>query len=115
MPQNPAGSQVPTKVANNQAPGGPKKQAPGVPPDECFWKRYSAHHEFPLSSVSSVVAHCIMGLALVLIGYVVLHRHEDPLPMDTIALSDGGGGGNPEGEGSGPGNGVPPPPSKEVA
>lgn len=107
MPQSPAS---PVKTA----PKTPAKSAT-QPPDERFWKRYSRHHEFPISSVASIVIHSIMVLVLVLIGIAVIASHNQPLPMDTIALSDGGGGGNPEGDGNGPGNGVPPPPSKEVA
>src|SRR5689334_1487060 len=36
-----------------------------VPPEEQFWKRYSPHHEFPLSSATSVALHIIaIGLLL---------------------------------------------------
>lgn len=106
----------------SQTPAGPVKtpaksaaKSATKPPDERFWKRYSRHHEFPISGVGSIVIHSLMVLVLVLIGIAVIASHDQPLPIDAIALTDGGGGGNPEGEGNGPGNGVPPPPSKEVA
>jgi hypothetical protein len=38
-----------------------------VPPEEQFWKRYSPHHEFPLSSATSIALHIIaIGLLLLI-------------------------------------------------
>jgi hypothetical protein len=77
-----------------------------VPPEEQFWKRYSPHHEFPLSTVSSIALHV---LAFVLLGVIAwwlakLAMDKDkPLPEFGVVIQSGGGGGNPKGEGSGPG------------
>ncbi len=78
-----------------------------LPPEERFWKKYSPHYEFPLSSVGSLVAHGIAGAGLLLISYAFIHvgQQAQPLPMDTVVIA--GGGGSPEGEGDAPGTGAP--------
>ncbi|GIW82500.1 MAG: hypothetical protein KatS3mg105_4307 [Gemmatales bacterium] len=77
-----------------------------IPPEEKFWQRYSANHEFPLSATSSLVLH---GLALALLigmGYILaklgFSERERPLPVDAIVIA--GGGGNPTGDGNAAGN-----------
>jgi hypothetical protein len=85
-----------------------------TPPDEQFWQRYSPHHEFPLSTVTSVALH-ILVIALMLIGGWLLLRlgWQDPaapVPVEAVRLP-GGGGGSEKGVGGGPGvEGEPPPP-----
>src|SRR5262245_52595677 len=37
-----------------------------TPPEERFWQRYSPHYEFPISSVSSLAIHVLIGLTLFL-------------------------------------------------
>lgn len=93
----------------------PKPPRPDSPPDERFWKRYSKHHEFPLSSAGSLLIHCIVGGAVILLGIAYLRAHDEPLTMDAISVTDGGGGGAPDAQGNGPGNGVPPIAGKEAA
>src|SRR3954465_5876619 len=78
-----------------------------VPPDEQFWKRYSPHHEAPLSGVSSVATHVVLILMILLVAWVVSKmRDEDEnrsLPVDVVRVQFPGGGGSPGGHGTGPG------------
>ena len=49
-----------------------------VPPEEQFWKRYSPHHEAPLSGISSVATHIVLILMILLIAWVASKvRDED--------------------------------------
>jgi hypothetical protein len=102
--------QSPT-VQDNKA--GATGQAPLTPPDEQFWVRYSPHHEFPLSSISSVALHLLLILLVFLAIWVASFVwHEDPrsVPVDAVVVEEtGGGGGNPDGKGKGPGDGGAPP------
>src|SRR4051812_18787282 len=76
-----------------------------VPPDEQFWQRYSPHHEFPLSTVTSAALH-ILVIALLLIGGWLLLKlgwtdPASPVPVDAVALGAGNskaGGGNGAGD-----------------
>jgi hypothetical protein len=70
-----------------------------VPQDERFWKRYSPHHEFPLSSAASVALH-VMAIAVLILGAVLAARWgfgdaEKPIPLSI--MDDPGGGGQPDG------------------
>jgi hypothetical protein len=71
-----------------------KEPALLVPPEERFWKRYSPHYEFPLSSATSALMHlCVLGtLAL---GAHSFANWATPVPIDAIEI--GGGGGRPDG------------------
>lgn len=95
----------------DQAPAPASK----LPPNEEFWKRYSPHYEFPLSTIGSVAIHGLLVLVLVLIAvYIVQPRFKDsaPLPMDAIVIA--GGGGSIEGIGDAPGDGAPPQRTEEA-
>jgi len=76
-------------------------------PDEQFWQRYSPNHEFPLSTVTSVATHFLIGGLVIIIAFYWSQIRDDrdkPLAMDTISA---GGGGDPlgtdDGSGTGPG------------
>jgi hypothetical protein len=81
-----------------------QEKKPLVPPDEKFWQRYSAHHEFPLSSLGSVLLHM---LAFGMVAFVMwwwfssINDELKPLPLEPLAI--GGGGGNPNGMDNNPG------------
>lgn len=98
----------------------PPKPGPSgrlLPPDEQFWQRYSPHHEFPLSTVTSVALH-ILAIALLVIGGWLLFKlgwkdPAAPVPVDAVVI--GGGGGDPKGSGSGPGDGGGGPPEENVS
>jgi hypothetical protein len=66
-----------------------------VPPDEAFWVRYSPHHEFPLSAVSSIAAHVLAFVLLLLIGLKLAHLFSKPvhqIPVEAVRFEGGGGG-----------------------
>jgi hypothetical protein len=81
------------------------KRTQPVPPEEQFWKRYSPHHEFPLSTVSSFALHILAFVLLALIAWwVATMAMERDRPLGQVGVVvEGGGGGNPKGEGAGPG------------
>jgi hypothetical protein len=87
------------------------KAATQLPIDQPIMVRYSPHHEFPLSTVSSVGLHAVV-IGLLIIGGIVITRLNwggeiAPTPADAVAMElPGGGGGNPNGVGTGPGNGA---------
>ena len=88
-------------------PPAPPDPVPLVPPDEKFWQRYSPHHEFPLSSVTSFTLHFLviafLALAVVFAPRLgCLMSKENPLPLDAVQLNSGGGG---DPRGTGPGRG----------
>ncbi len=114
------------------APASSTPQTPrAIPelPDEEFWIRYSPHHEFPLSTVTSVALHAL-GFGLLLLGVVFYLNHSEaqhrPLniqPMHLVqggegegtgAPLTGGGRGIPGGQPNGPPNGSNPPPPEDV-
>src|SRR5438874_11861209 len=82
-----------------------------LPIDEPIMVRYSPHHEFPLSTVTSVGLH-VLVIGLLIIGGIVIARLNwggdvPPPPSDAVAMElPGGGGGNPNGVGNGPGDGA---------
>lgn len=65
-------------------------------PDEKFWVRYSPHHEFPLSGMTSLVLHALAIGVLVLASFrVALLQQSDvlkPPSMDVVQLEGGGSG-----------------------
>jgi hypothetical protein len=97
-------------VANNKQTKTSRKLVQG-PPEGMFWKKYSAHHEFPLSLSSSIFLH-VLGFVL-LGGFLFAFfgwNQDKKLDVDTVVIA--GGGGNPNGVGNGLGSGVLP--SKEA-
>src|SRR5436190_2723603 len=96
-------SQTVPVTSNNKAH---LKKKPPVLPEERFWKRYSPHHEFPLSTVSSFVVHAL-GFGLLVLGAILMARfgfRDKPIEVDTVSV--GGGGGNEFGFGNAPNTGV---------
>jgi hypothetical protein len=100
-------------ASNNQAPTRPKAPAGPPPVEEPFWSRYSPHHEFPLSSASSIALHVLAFVFLIVAGWFLARMLEkSKLEVDTITLA--GGGGKPGGEGKGPGDRPPPSDAENV-
>jgi hypothetical protein len=103
-------------VSDNRA-GAPGK-AP-MPPDEQFWVRYSPHHEFPLSSITSIVVHFLLLILVFVTIWIAwkLGWTEDThsVPVDVVVVEEvGGGGGKVGGVGGGSGDGGDPPPPEEA-
>jgi hypothetical protein len=67
-----------------------------VPPDEKFWQRYSAHHEFPLAGMTSFFIHALVIGVMALAGFWYLFQRESesnkPPTMDMVQLAGGGDG-----------------------
>jgi hypothetical protein len=86
-----------------------------LPPEEQFWKHYSPHHEFPLSSVTSVGLHILVLALLMLLGWVAYKLGiEDNKPPEVVTVVVGGGGGSKEGVPGANGDGLGQPPPEAV-
>jgi hypothetical protein len=92
------------------APAKPKAEQPLVPPDEQFWVRYSPHHEFPLSTVTSFALHVLaFGVLLLFAMVLIANKPVNQVPVEAVRLAAaGGGGGNIHGVGDGPGHATAP-------
>jgi hypothetical protein len=65
---------------------------PQAPPEERFWKRYSPHHEFSISSSSSLVLHILAFGVLILGGILIaLGSRNRPVEVSPIVIAGGGG------------------------
>jgi hypothetical protein len=90
------------------APVKANAEQPRVPPDEQFWVRYSPHHEFPLSTVTSFALHVlVIGLLLLCAFVLVANKPVNQVPVEVVHFA--GGGGDPRADGPGPGRAVVPP------
>jgi hypothetical protein len=82
-----------------------------LPPEERFWRRYSPHHEFPLSSATSVALHVLVVVLLLLVAWVAVKLRLDegttPLPVIAVTVGDGGRGEKAPGPGNGDGANLP--------
>lgn len=102
-----AGADQPSAPANSAGTVG-ESPSPRLPPDEKFWKRYSPHHEFPLSTVASIAIHAMVGAVILCLGWMLVRSLErKPLPIEPIRLAEGGR--NPLGAGSSKGGPLPQP------
>src|SRR5262245_45746292 len=72
------------------------------PPDERFRVKYPPHHELPHSSMASLTWHVLIGVLIVVVGFIVARSRSNDMPIETVEV---GGGGNPNGVGDGPGIG----------
>jgi hypothetical protein len=100
-------SQTPAATANAKPSANTKGKATAAattapnrqPPDEQFWVRYSPHHEFPLSSVTSLALHILAMVFLALAGWLAfkLGFGENKPPSISAVSIDAGGGGNKRG------------------
>lgn len=61
------------------------------PPEGRFWRRYSRHHELPLSTAGSVLVHGMVVGVLALVGVAVLAIRTPP-PVEWGVLHEAGGG-----------------------
>jgi hypothetical protein len=87
-------------MATNTTPAAAKRSQ--QPPDERFWVKYSRHHELPISSMASLTWHVLVGVLIVVVGFIVARSRSNDMPIETVEV---GGGGNPNGVGNGPGIG----------
>src|SRR5260370_39371183 len=91
---------------NNQANAKPKAPAGPAPAEEPFWNRYSPHHEFPLSSATSIALHVLALVFLIVAGWFVASMIEkSKLEVGTLEESTlAGGGRDLQGQGKYPGD-----------
>ena len=90
--------------SNNKKPDSGSKGTL-APPEERFWKRYSPHHEFSISSSASTALH-VVGIAVLILGAALLARlgfGARPVEVQPIVIA--GGGGDPHGK-EGPNTGT---------
>jgi hypothetical protein len=79
-----------TEVDNHKAK---TAKRPAALPEERFWKKYSKHHELPLSTASSVVLHAI-GIAILIGAGIIWARYKANYGKVEVApLIIAGGGG----------------------
>jgi hypothetical protein len=91
--------QATTPPAKPAKPARPDAGTNLTPPDEAFWVRYSPHHEFPLSAVSSVAVHVLVFGLILLITLKLAFLFTKPVhevPVEAVRF-EGGGGGSPSG------------------
>lgn len=73
-----------------------------TPPAEQFWKKYSPHFEFPLSSVGSIALHVAVFVGLfLLLRYVVTGEDKTPAKIQPVVIGDIGAVGDSDGGASG--------------
>jgi hypothetical protein len=69
--------------------------------------KYSRHHELPISSMASLTWHVLVGVLIVVVGYIVTRDRSVDMPIETVAYGDPGGGGVQNGVGNASGLGAP--------
>ncbi len=75
------------------------------PPDQRFWRKYSPHYEFPISTVATVAVH-VAAIALIIYIVTNLLQQQDTVPpvpirgMELVLDKPGDGGGESAGGGS---------------
>jgi hypothetical protein len=90
----------------DKAPPGKPSNKPKIPPEERFWKRYSPHHEFLLSSTGSGVLHAVAFAVLffgALLAAMLGIKFDNNVEVDAMVIA--GGGGSPSGA-EGPTTGI---------
>jgi hypothetical protein len=81
----------------------PSVDRASMPPEEQFWQRYSPHHEFPLSSATSVGLHVLALVLLALLGWWLARQASvtrSALPELPVYVQSGKPGGGPRGDGA---------------
>jgi hypothetical protein len=79
------------------------RSSPKLPPEPTWSQRYSPHHEFPLSAITSSGLHLLfLGLMALLLWLGIsraTNTDTDPLPASAVVMDEpsGGGGGDPKG------------------
>lgn len=71
----------------------PAVREPGSTSEVKFWRRYSPHHELPLSGAASVVLHAVL-IALLFLAGVLAVRSRDTGPLEVGTVVIGGESGN---------------------
>jgi len=85
--------------ATKPAPNEEAEKAPVLdgPPEEEFWEKYNKRLEFPLSTVSAILVHVLIGAVIVFGIFHLMDRESDRSsvamrPADIMGLDEGGQG-----------------------
>src|SRR5262249_4737355 len=73
---------------------------PEMPPEPSVFMKYSQHHEFPLSTMASIVSHALVLLMAALAAGLIIHWGGDREPPEVDNIVFAGGGGDGEGGGN---------------
>lgn len=85
---------APTAPPANQS--GEVRGEPTAPIEPSIWKKYSPHHEFPLSLLTTIVLYMFAGLVIAVFGVVSIYFGSGEMPeIENIEFA--GGGGDPSG------------------
>jgi hypothetical protein len=75
----------------------PQRPNSKLPTEPTLWKRYSPSGEFPLASITSLVLHTVVVLAIVVCSLLAMELFNDdaskPPKMDLVEIEGEGGGG----------------------
>jgi hypothetical protein len=93
------GGQVATKPGQAAATALPEDE-PLVPIEPTIMRKYSSHHEFPLSAMTSVLLHFLVVLTAAMFGYMIFNwsSRGDTPDLDTVEFAGGGGEGGGAGD-----------------
>jgi hypothetical protein len=81
-----------TSTSSSEKNHVPANTGPEMPPEERFWHRYSPHHEFPLSTVGSVLVYVFVGvLVWAVIKLSIIFSAHVPLEVATVEVQPPGG------------------------
>jgi hypothetical protein len=72
---------------------------PEMPPEPSVFLKYSQHHEFPLSTMASILSHGLVLIMAMLAAGMLIHWGGDREPPEVDVLVFAGGGGDGEGGG----------------
>lgn len=90
---------TPAQVNGSQAAANPAadpRGEPSAPIEPSIWKKYSPHHEFPLSLLTTIVLYLFAGLVIAVFGVVSIYFGSGEMP-ELEAVEFAGGGGDPSG------------------
>lgn len=73
------------------------KGEPAAPIEPSMWKRYSPHHEFPLSLLMTIVLYLFAAFVALVMGGLVLNLWGAGEPPELENIEFAGGGGDPSG------------------
>lgn len=84
---------MPSSQAPFRNPDALPESAPTPTPEPSVWRKYSAHHEFPLSALTSFVLHFLVVLLVALFGVWVIQwgSTTTDVELDTAILDVPGG------------------------
>jgi hypothetical protein len=101
--QNPKGAPAKAGAAGTATKIPEAIPEPDLPPEPTVFQKYSQHHEFPLSTMASIVSHALVLLMAALAAGLIIQwgDNREPPEIDSIVFAGGGGSGEGGGDLSG--------------